>query len=47
MSNSVIDKTAQIGANTKYGNFCVFGADVKIGAGCIIGNNVIIYNETR
>jgi len=47
MSNSVIDKTAQIGANTKYGNFCVFGADVKIGAGCIIGNNVIIYNETK
>ena len=25
MANSVIDKTAQIGSDTKYGNFCVFG----------------------
>ncbi len=47
MSNSVIDKTVQVGSNTKYGNFCVFEADVSIGAGCFIGNNVIIHDGTR
>ncbi len=47
MLNSVIDKTAQIGSGTKYGNFCVIGADVSIGAGCIIGNNVIIHDGTN
>ncbi len=47
MSNSVIDKTAQVGSDTKYGNFCLFGADVTIGMGCLIGNNVIIHDGTK
>jgi len=47
MSNSVVDKTAQVGSGTIYGNFCVFGADVTIGAGCFVGNNVIIHEGSR
>lgn len=47
MSNSVIEKTAQIGSGAKYGNFCVFGANVVIGAGSVIGNNVIIHEGTK
>ena len=47
MSNSVIDKTAQIGSGTIYGNFCVFGVGVSIGAGCVIGNNVCIHDGTK
>ncbi len=46
MDNCVIDKSAQIGKNTHYGNFCVFGRDVKIGNGCVIGHNVIIHEGT-
>jgi len=47
MSNSVIDKTAAIGDDTRYGNFCFIGKDVNIGRGCRIGHNVIIHDGSR
>ncbi len=47
MSNSIIDKTAQIGPDTNYGNFCVIGAEVTIGTGTVIGHNVIIHDGTK
>ncbi|MCP4706898.1 MAG: N-acetyltransferase [candidate division Zixibacteria bacterium] len=47
MTNSIIDKTAQVGSGTTYGNFCVIGADVIIGADSVIGNNVIIHTGSN
>jgi UDP-2-acetamido-3-amino-2,3-dideoxy-glucuronate N-acetyltransferase len=47
MSNSVVDKSALIGAETRYGNFCVFGAGVKIGTGSVIGHNVTLQDGTE
>ncbi|MCX6826409.1 MAG: DapH/DapD/GlmU-related protein [candidate division Zixibacteria bacterium] len=45
--NTVIDKTARIGENTRYGNFCVFGENVVIGKGCFIGNNVVFHKSAK
>ena len=47
MSNSVIDKSAKIGKNSRYGDFCVIGKDVTIGDGCVLGNSIIIHEGTR
>jgi UDP-2-acetamido-3-amino-2,3-dideoxy-glucuronate N-acetyltransferase len=44
---NIIDKSAQIGDGTTFGNFCVIGANVQIGEGCVIGNAVIIHSDTR
>ncbi len=47
MSNSVVNKSALIGAGTRYGDFCVIGADVKIGTGCVIGHHVILQDGSE
>ena len=46
MSNQIIDKTAQIGPDTKIGKFSVIGRNVKIGTGCIIGHHVVIHDDS-
>ena len=43
--NSLIDKTANIGINTKIGNNVIIKSNVNIGKNCIIGSNVIIENS--
>lgn len=44
--NSVIHASAQIGAGTTMGEYCVVGANVKIGTGCRIGHHVVIHEGT-
>jgi UDP-3-O-[3-hydroxymyristoyl] glucosamine N-acyltransferase len=44
---SVVHPSAQIGAGSTLGEFCVVGADVRIGAGCRIGHHVVIHDGTR
>lgn len=43
MSTSQVDSTVQIGAQTRYGEFCVFGPQVRIGQGCEFGSHVVIH----
>ncbi|SYZ74202.1 conserved hypothetical protein [Candidatus Zixiibacteriota bacterium] len=47
MSQSIINKSAQLGENTHLGDFCHVGSHVSIGAGCIIGHHVIIHDDVR
>lgn len=47
MSTSSIAGSAEIGPETKYGEFCYIGEKVKIGSGCIIGHHVVIHRDTR
>lgn len=46
MSRSIIADTASIGAQTRFGEFCVFGENVRIGRGCVIGHHVVIHDDT-
>lgn len=46
MSTSIIDKTAQVGRNTRLGEFCVVGKNAKIGSACVIGHHVVIHDDT-
>ena len=46
MSSSVVSQSAQIGADTRFGEFCVIGDNVTIGAGCVIGHGVKVHNDT-
>jgi len=46
MTDSIISKTASIGDDSSYGNFCTIGENVKIGNGCKIGNNVVIHDDS-
>lgn len=46
MSSSVIAKSASVGHNTRFGEFCVIGDNVRIGAGCVIGHHVVIHADT-
>jgi UDP-2-acetamido-3-amino-2,3-dideoxy-glucuronate N-acetyltransferase len=45
--NNVIDQTAKIAENVRFGNFCVIGANATIESGCVIGNGVIIHQDTQ
>jgi UDP-3-O-[3-hydroxymyristoyl] glucosamine N-acyltransferase len=42
-----IDPSAHIGANTRWGEFCVIGANVDIGADCEIGHHVVLHSGTK
>ena len=44
---SVVHATAQLGAGTTLGEFCVIGANVSLGAGCKLGHHVVIHADTR
>jgi UDP-2-acetamido-3-amino-2,3-dideoxy-glucuronate N-acetyltransferase len=44
MTTSIISSSAQIGSESKIGEFCVVGENVSIGTGCIIGHHVIIHD---
>lgn len=44
--NGVIHASAQLGAGTTVGEFCVIGANVKVGTGCRIGHHVVIHEGT-
>lgn len=46
LSSSIIAETAQIGAGTSIGHFCVIGEHVRIGAECVIGPHVVIHEGT-
>ena len=41
-----ISRSAEIGADTQLGFFCVIGENVSIGAGCRIGHHVVIHADT-
>lgn len=44
--SSVIHPSAQVGAGTTMGEFCVIGPNVTIGTGCKLGNHVVIHADT-
>lgn len=46
MSTSIIAQSAQVGAKTKYGEFCCVGENVIIGNNCTLGHHVIIYENS-
>lgn len=41
-----VSSSAEIGANTQLGLFCVICENVSIGAGCRIGHHVVIHADT-
>lgn len=46
MSTHVIHPTANVGAGTTLGEFCVVGPNVRIGTNCRIGHGVVIHADT-
>ena len=46
MSTSSVAKTADIGAGTAFGEYCVIGERVRIGRGCLLGHHVVIHDDT-
>ena len=45
-TTSVIHPSAQVGAGTVLGEFCVIGPNVKLGSGCQVGHHVVIHADT-
>ena len=45
-TTSVVHASAQVGAGTTLGEFCVVGPNVKLGTGCKIGHHVVIHADT-
>jgi len=43
----ILDSSARVGANIRWGEFCVVGADVEVGDGCEIGNHVVLAAGTK
>jgi UDP-2-acetamido-3-amino-2,3-dideoxy-glucuronate N-acetyltransferase len=43
---SVIHPSAQVGAGTTMGEYCVIGAGVRLGTQCKLGNHVVIHADT-
>ena len=43
---SIVEESAELGANVKIGPFSVIQENVKIGDNCVIGNNVTISRDT-
>jgi acetyltransferase-like isoleucine patch superfamily enzyme len=43
----IIDPKAHVGANIRWGEFCVVGADVEVGDDCEIGHHVVLAPGTR
>lgn len=44
--SSVVHPSAQVGAGTTMGEFCVIGANVRLGARCKLGHHVVIHADT-
>ncbi len=44
--SSAIHPSAQVGAGTTMGEYCVIGANVRLGTGCQLGNHVVIHADT-
>jgi UDP-2-acetamido-3-amino-2,3-dideoxy-glucuronate N-acetyltransferase len=45
-TTSVVHASAQVGAGTTLGEFCVVGPNVKLGTGCKVGHHVVIHPDT-
>lgn len=43
----IIHPSANVGAGTRWGEFCVVGEDVEVGSGCEIGNHVVLCPGTK
>ena len=43
---SVIHPSAQVGAGTTMGEYCVIGAGVRLGTHCKLGHHVVIHADT-
>jgi serine O-acetyltransferase len=43
----IIDPSARVGANIRWGEFCVIGADVEVGPGSEIGSHVVLGPGTK
>jgi acetyltransferase-like isoleucine patch superfamily enzyme len=46
-TSAIVHPSAQIGAGTTLGEYCVIGEGVQIGASCRIGHHVVIHPDTR
>ena len=45
-STSVVHASAQLGAGTLLGEFCVIGPNVRLGSGCKVGHHVVVHADT-
>ncbi len=45
MSTSIVDSSAELGAETAIGEFCYIGRNVRVGSGCVIGHRVVIHDD--